>query len=131
MQKTFVLDTNVLLQAPNAIFSFGDNKVVLAEAVMEEIDSFKKGHSELNINARTVARLLDKLREQGKLTDGVKMDNGGILKVEVNHKDVVLPPNWENKKADNRILQVCIALKEQGEDVHLVTKDIIVTTKQF
>lgn len=125
MRKTFVLDTNVLLQSPNALLAFGDNKVVLAEAVMEEIDNFKKGHSDLNVNARTVARFLDQLREKGKLTDGVEMENGGFLKVETNHKDVALPPNWEIKKADNRILQVCVALKEQGEDVHLVTKDIM------
>ncbi|MFW6008201.1 MAG: PIN domain-containing protein, partial [archaeon] len=50
MQKTFVLDTNVLLHEPNALYSFGDNKVVLTEAVLEELDTFKKGHKEINAN---------------------------------------------------------------------------------
>jgi PhoH-like ATPase len=124
MQKTFVLDTNVLLHAPNCLTAFGDNKVVLTEAVMEELDTFKKGHSELNVNARSVARFLDKLREKGKLTDGVEMDNGGLLKVETNHRDVPLPQSWDQNKADNRILQVCKALKDEGEEVYLITKDI-------
>lgn len=130
MQKTFVLDTNVLLHNPNAITSFGDNKVVLTEAVLEEIDNFKKGHSELNVNARSVARFLDQLREKankegGKLTDGVEMPNGGLLKVETNHRDVPLPESWEQNKADNRILQVCKALQDEGENVYLITKDIL------
>lgn len=124
MQKTFVLDTNVLLHAPNCLTAFGDNKVVLTEAVMEELDTFKKGHSELNVNARSVARFLDKLREKGKLTDGVIMENGGLLKVEMNHRDIELPKSWEPNKADNRILQVCVALQNAGEEVYLITKDI-------
>lgn len=122
--KTFVLDTNVLLHAPNSLFSFADNKVVLTEAVLEELDTFKKGHNDINVNARAVARDLDKLREKGRLTDGVEMDNGGLLKVETNHRDVEIPASWDKNKADNRILQVCIALQAAGEEVILVTKDI-------
>jgi PhoH-like ATPase len=125
MQKTFVLDTNILLHAPNALLSFGTNKVVLCEAVLEELDTFKKGTSELNVNARATARLLDQLRTKGKLTDGVQMDNGGLFKVEANHRDVILPPSWEKNKADNRILQVCRALQDSGEEVYLITKDIM------
>jgi PhoH-like ATPase len=126
MAKTFVLDTNVLLQSPNSLMSFGkDNKVVLTEGVLEELDNFKKGTSELNVHARTVARFLDELRQHGKLTDGVVMDNGGILQVEVNHKAIELPPSWDKLKVDNRILQVCKALQDKGEEVYLITKDIL------
>ena len=125
MKKTFVLDTNVLLQSPEALFSFGDNMVVLTEAVLEELDNFKKGNTELNANARQVARNLDVLRNKGSLTDGVLMDNGGMLRVELNHRDVELPTNWEISKSDNRILQVCKALQKQGHSVTLVTKDIL------
>lgn len=129
MSKTFVLDTNVLLQSPNAIFAFDDNIVILTEAVLEEIDSFKKGHSDLNVNAREVSRILDKLREKGKLTDGVPLDNGGLLRIETNHRDTKLPDSWEQHKADNRILQVCKALKDQNEEVYLISKDINVRIK--
>lgn len=125
MNKTFVLDTNVLLQSPNSLLAFGDNKVVLTEAVLEELDKFKKDNSELGANARAVARFLDKLREQGRLIDGVTMENGGILKVESNHYDVQIPASWDKAKADNRILQVCKALQDAGENVQLITKDIL------
>ena len=56
----------------------------MPKASEAEIDNFKKGHSDLNVNARAVARFLDQLREKGKLTDGVETENGGLLKVETN-----------------------------------------------
>lgn len=134
MKKTFVIDTNVLLQDPNALFAFDDNEVVLTEAVLEELDNFKKGHNELNVNARIVARSIKELKEKArlngsKLTDGVDLDNGGRLIIETNHKDVELPSNWETSKADNRILQVCKALLDENKDVHLITKDIMMAIK--
>ena len=43
MQKTYVLDTNVLIQAPHALRCFEDNRVVLPLAVLEELDG--KGHA--------------------------------------------------------------------------------------
>lgn len=124
MRKTFVLDTNVLLHSPAALFSFGDNKIVIPEVVLEELDKFKKENNELGSNARIVARELDKLRMKGKLNEGVQLDNGGILKVELNHSEISLPLSWPITKADNRILQVCKGLEEQGEKVYLITKDI-------
>jgi PhoH-like ATPase len=126
MKKTYVLDTNVLLQNPEALFSFEDNKVVLTEAVLEELDNFKQKKDDLGVNARAVIRYLEKLRESGKLTEGVALnDFGGSLIVETNHVDEQLPPNWDTKKADNRIIQVCKALKDKGENVHLVTNDLM------
>jgi len=52
LKKTFVLDTNVLLQTPFALYSFGDNDVVIPEVVLEELDKFKKDNTELGANAR-------------------------------------------------------------------------------
>jgi len=49
--------------------------------------------------------------------------------VEMNHYDTKIPSTWSKDKADNRILQVCKALKEQGEDVWLITKDIFLRIK--
>ena len=124
MKRTYVLDTNVILYSPGAIFSFGDNHVVIPEVVLEELDSFKKDKNDLGANARHAARNIDKLRKQGKLNKGVELPNGGTLRVEMNHYDTELPEAWDKGKADNRIIQVCKGLKEQGEDVYLITKDI-------
>ncbi|MDP4144615.1 MAG: PhoH family protein [Bacillota bacterium] len=124
MKRTYVLDTNVILYSPGAIMSFGDNDVVIPEVVLEELDTFKKDNSDLGANARHAARLIDRLRTKGKLNNGIELPGGGKLRVEMNHYDTKIPPSWDKKKPDNRIIQVCKALKDQGEDVYLITKDI-------
>ena len=80
MRKNFVLDTDVLLHDPRAIFSFADNLVVIPIYVLEEIDHFKKELSERGRNAREVARRLDEFRNTGiHLSDGVKKRGACIL----------------------------------------------------
>lgn len=123
MKKTYVLDTNVLLHSPNSLFSFEDNEVVIPEIVLEELDNMKKNNSDLGFNARQVARMLDSLRENGKLSEGVKLDNGGVLKVDLGNYDVAIPKALNENKADNMILNVCLGLIEKGNDVTLITKD--------
>lgn len=124
MKKTYVLDTNVVLYSPAAIFSFGDNKVIIPEVVLEELDNFKKQNNDLGMNARHAARTLDNLRKDGNLSEGVNLLNGGLIKVEMNHYETEIPILWDKEKADNRIIQVCKGLKDKGEDVYLITKDI-------
>lgn len=124
MKKTYVLDTNVILYSPFALLSFAENDVVIPEVVLEELDMFKKDKSDLGVNARHAARIIDNLRTQGILSEGVLLPGGGTLRVEMNHYDVVIPSSWDRKKPDNRILQVCKGLKEEGEDVYLITKDV-------
>ena len=86
MKKIFVLDTNVLLHDPRAIFSFEDNDVTIPIVVIEELDKFKKGIDEMGRNARQVSRILDEYRQKGKLSQGVQLDGGGSLRVELNHQ---------------------------------------------
>lgn len=124
LKKTYVLDTNVILYSPGAILSFGDNDVVIPEVVLEELDNFKKDKSDLGANARYAARLIDDFRKKGKLNDGVVLPGGGKLRVEMNHYDTDIPLAWDRNKPDNRIIQVCKGLKEQGENICLITKDI-------
>jgi len=124
LKKTFVLDTNVLLQTPFALYSFGDNDIVIPEVVLEELDKFKKDNTELGANARHAARILDEIRAKGRLNEGVELENGGILRVELNCNNVKLPESWDESNNDNRILKVCKGLQEKGENVFLVTKDI-------
>lgn len=126
MKKIFVLDTNVLLHDPRAIFSFKDNDVVIPIVVIEELDKFKKGIDEIGRNARMVSRILDEYRQRGKLSKGVPLEGGGNLRVELNHQSPqYLPPEIESSKGDNRILATALNLchVEDALPVVLVTKD--------
>ncbi|MCS7230903.1 MAG: PhoH family protein [Elusimicrobiota bacterium] len=122
-QKTFVLDTNVLLHDPDAMFVFADNKVVIPMTVIEELDMLKRHNDELGRNSRLISRKLDFLRSKGNLIEGVKLDNGGIIKIELDW-DKELPPYFIEDKADHRILAVALKLKKEGEKVIFITKDI-------
>lgn len=122
--KTFVLDTNVLLHDPEAIFSFTDNKVVIPMTVIEELDTFKKLNDERGRSARLIARSLDELRMVGKLSDGVKLKSGGIIKIEMNKGDIDLPKGFSGQKADNQILFTALSIKQKGERVIFITKDV-------
>ena len=77
------------LHDPQAIFAFEDNEVIIPAVVLEEIDSKKRLADELGRNARHVSRLLDQMREQGRLHEGIQLPNGGLLKVELNHRSFV------------------------------------------
>jgi len=126
MNKTYVLDTNVLLHDPQALYRFEENDLVIPMTVIEEIDRFKKDLSETGRNARHFSRLIDKLRTQGKLVDGVQIESGGSLKVELYTEDRLksLPPELRIDQGDNRILAVALALKNGSEQpVIFVTKD--------
>ena len=126
MNKHFVLDTNILLHDPEAIFGFTDNTVWIPIVVIEEIDQFKKDGSELGRNAREVARHLDALRVLGRLTDGVPLENGGNLKVAMTERK--LPEGFHMKHvADDRILAMALEVRQNiagpTEEVVLVTLD--------
>ena len=126
VHKVFVLDTNVLLHDPRAMFSFEDNDVVIPIYVVEEIDSFKKDLSELGRNARQVSRYLDGLRDDGSLATGVKLDRGGLLRVAITH--LALPEEVSTDRGqDSKILAVALELtvesKKNGRQVVFITKD--------
>ena len=125
MQKTFILDTNILLHNPRAISSFEDNEVVIPLAVIEEIDHQKRRQDEIGKNAREVSRSLDELREKGSLAEGVTSPGGGSIRIEVNHWSTgELPAGLDLSRQDNRILAVAYQLRRERRDVHLVTKDL-------
>jgi len=136
MKKIFVLDTNVLLHDPQAIFAFEDNDVIIPAVVLEEIDSKKRLADELGRNARQVSRLLDGLRDGGRLHEGVTLDGGGVLKVELNHRSYArVQEMFGEVTADNRILAVALNyhLEEQERTeprpVAIVSKDVLVRVK--
>lgn len=126
MKKIYVLDTNVLLFNPEAIFAFEENEVVIPLAVIEEIDRQKKRQDEIGRNARVFSKLIDRLRSEGCLAKGILLPQGGNLRIEINHQSMGgLPPGLDLEKFDNRILAVAhYFLKNRTEAVILVTKDL-------
>ncbi|MEJ2689686.1 MAG: PhoH family protein [Deltaproteobacteria bacterium] len=124
MKKCFVLDTNVLLHNAESLHSFVDNAVVLPMSVIEELDKFKSRNDELGRNARQVIRDLDHLRELGRLSEGVRMENGGTLKIVLERSDNVDDYGMDMSVADNRILSVAYSLHQKGDKVIFVSKDI-------
>lgn len=133
MKKIFILDTNVLVHDPRCIFKFQDNDVVIPLVAIEEMDSLKRRRNdEVARNARRVAHYLDELRQKGKIYEGVKLENGGCLKVELNHQKMEKLSgalSWD--KSDNRILAVALAYRDEnpGTPVILVTKDMYMRIK--
>jgi len=126
MKKTYILDTNVLLHDPQAIFRFDDNDLVIPITVIEEIDRFKKDQSEIGRNARQISRLLDGFRKQAHLIEGVTLEKGGVLKVAIFTEEALkrLPPELRSDQGDNRILAVALKMQEQSQfPVVFVTKD--------
>ncbi len=122
--KHFVLDTSVLLHNPNALFMFADNEVIIPFDVLEELDKFKTGSDDLGRNARTVIRYLDSLRQQGRLSDGVRIaQSGGRVKV-ILEQDQKLCPGLSGNTPDNRIICCAFALHREGKRVVFITKDI-------
>ena len=124
MKKTFVLDTNVILFDPTAIFKFADNDVFIPLIVVEEVDRFKKDQNENGRNARYFSRIVDELRQKGPLMDGVDLDNGGTLIISVDRVPEGKSDSFDLSINDNLILASALSLKEEGDETVLITKDI-------
>ncbi|MEM7227359.1 MAG: PhoH family protein [Planctomycetota bacterium] len=125
-RKHFVLDTNVLLHDPNAIFKFEEHEVVIPLSVIEELDRFKKNNDETGRNARQIIRQLDRLRVEGRLFEGVPLnDVGGELRI-MRSQEVTddLPIALDLNIADNRILAVAHSLKREGRMTVFISMDI-------
>jgi len=121
-----VLDTNVLLHDPEALFAFGDNAIVLPFAVIEEIDNQKKRQDEIGRNAREISQKLDALRQNGSLSEGIPLPQRGTLRIELNHQEALhFPKGLDPLKHDNRIIALAHHLAgEQKNPVIVVTKDL-------
>lgn len=119
----YVLDTNVLLHDPGAVFGFKAHDVVIPMTVIEEIDRFKKDLNEIGRNARSVSRLLDDLRKKGSLRDGVQMaPHLGTLRVDYLAEEP--PSNWGQPTNDNRILKTALRLHASLDgNLRLITRD--------
>src|SRR5579863_2938635 len=77
-KRIYVLDTNVLMHDPTALFRFEEHDVFLPMTVLEELDAGKKGTSEVSRNVRQVSRFINELIEHG---DAKRIDQGLELKL--------------------------------------------------
>ena len=129
-KKTYLLDTNVLLTSPYALYAFDDNDVVLADITLEELDHLKTAPGDTGYNARETNRILNELQSQNSIAAGIQMPGGGRFHVETNYINEKLPPGWDEKRPDHRILRVANGMSGKLETpVILVTNDVSMRLK--
>ena len=131
MVKRFVLDTNILLQDPNALFGFADNDVILTSTTLQELDKLKTAAGEQGHHAREAIRLIEEARSGRDLVKGVSLKNGGTLFVEpggVNAK--YLPSGFFLEKSDYRIISSCCYLQER-ENASPAPKPVILVSNDI
>ena len=130
MKKVYVLDTNVILSDFNAIYSFEKNDIVIPSVALQEIDNKKTLMNDVGRNARHFSREIDKLRSNGKLHKGVKLHNGGTLKIVAPPQDSKAYDNFLDSEADTRIIATAKMLQENlNNKVIVVSKDTNVRVK--
>ncbi|WP_255579935.1 PhoH family protein [Cryobacterium sp. PAMC25264] len=129
-ERTFVLDTSVLLSDPKAIFRFVEHAVVLPVVVITELES-KRNDPEIGYFARQALRYLDELRVKHERLDfAIPVGDGGSLRVELNHSNMsVLPSGLQLGDNDSRILAVAMNLANDGLAVTVVSKDLPLRVK--
>nr|WP_233197419.1 MULTISPECIES: PhoH family protein [Cryobacterium] len=129
-ERTFVLDTSVLLSDPKAIFRFAEHAVVLPVVVISELES-KRNDPEIGYFARQALRNLDELRlKHERLDFPIPVGEGGSLRVELNHSNMsVLPSGLQLNDNDSRILAVALNLANEGMTVTVVSKDLPLRVK--
>lgn len=137
--KIFVLDTNVLMHDPSALFKFHEHQIYLPMTVLEELDNSKLGVSEVARNVRQTNRLLDELlntEDQLVINEGLRLNQfspseepykcSGRLFFQTQAHDQSLPKSLPGSKNDNSILGTILALKQSlpESEIILVSKDI-------
>lgn len=131
-RKMFVLDTNVILHDARCLTAFEEHDIALPMTVLEELDRFKKGHGDINFQAREFLRNLDEL--SGELIT----EAGAALGPDLGHVRVVLSRQLDDMRGvflrddpDNRIVNAALKLKRDHPDlsVILVSKDTNIRLK--
>lgn len=126
-KRTYILDTNVLIYDPNALFVFQEHDLVLPIVCVEEIDRFKRELTERGRAARTVSRQLDGMRASGRLSEGVPLPGGGRLRVELGSPEDAGPLfSGASASNDNLILRMALRLQRQDPDnrIRFVSRDV-------
>lgn len=129
-KKTIVLDTNVILHDYDCIYSFEDNDIVIPITVLEELDKFKRGHDQINYNAREFIRILDTLSGDKIVKGGTKIGKKkGKIRIVTEHlQEPEVKQIFTENRPDHRILSVVYYLSQKqppkNRQVILVSKDV-------
>jgi len=139
-KRLLVLDTNVLMHDPTALFRFDEHDIFLPMVVLEELDAGKKGLSEVSRNVRQVSRFLDdlmmKVGDAEAINNGIPLPSSGLndettkasgrLFFQTTQMIQDLPKELPGHQADNAILGIVSSLQKSRPDVTvtLVSKDI-------
>lgn len=130
--RTFVLDTNVFIHDPNAIYSFDEHNVVVPITVVEELDRLKSGNEMKNLSARQASRTLTKLIKDNGYSKSIPLGKGkGNLSFFVFDKYPEMGSEENNSfskvfmedTADHRIIAAAYQILKNGGNVTIVTKD--------
>ena len=131
--KIFVLDTNVILHDSNSIQSFHEHDIAIPITVLEEVDQFKKGHNDINFQAREFLRKLDGLTGDLLSDAGAPLgeERGNIRVILARELDPRLRSAFLQDCPDHRILNTALGLTEihSEREVILVSKDTNVRMK--
>ena len=124
--KTYVLDTNILIQQPNSIYGFDDNDVVITSTTLQELDKKKTAPGEVGYHAREAIRIIDSLKNDGDYLTGISLPHGGkfIIDPDGINKDN-LPQGYSIERPDNRIISSVITRASKTDSpVILITNDV-------
>ena len=135
IKRLFVLDTNVLMHDPTALFRFQEHDVHLPMVVLEELDRAKKGVSEVAANVRQVSRFLDELiagASKADIDQGIALPSladtqpAGRVFFQTQLLPSSLPETLPGKSADHDILTMAMMLQQRQSEhtITLVSKDI-------
>lgn len=132
LPKLFILDTNVLLHDPSALFSFEEHDVLLTMPLLEELDKFKSGTSELNRNARRAIRSIESVfdDENGDIDSGYSLSNvsdkRATGKAFFQKTEKATAQGLNLSINDNRFIAAAMAAKELTSygAIVLVSKDV-------
>jgi PhoH-like ATPase len=129
LTKTLILDTNVYLTEANAIFSFGRSNIAVPTIVLDEIDKHKHRQDTAGLNARTMNRVLDKLRKKGSLFTGVPLGSGKGRIFAAQYDPRYMPTGMDVQDSDNKIIAIALRLKIEGNDIAVISRDLNMRVK--
>ncbi|MCJ7797466.1 MAG: PIN domain-containing protein [Thermoleophilia bacterium] len=125
--KTYVIDTNALLNDPDVIHSFSGAEVVVPAVVLKELDDLKRKRTDARVrfNGRKATRVLFDASRNGRLVDGVHLPNGAILRVDATDHFDDPPPALDLSRADDIILALAHSYQRRlGSHATVVSNDL-------
>ena len=137
-KRLYILDTNVLMHDPTAMFRFEEHDVFLPMMVLEELDAAKKGLSEVARNVRQVSRFIGEMmnrQDRNTLEDGLELRSPEGLELDSGSGRLYFQTRMPQEHssllrdgsfADNEILSTALELQSDGDngEIVLVSKDI-------